>query len=187
MNKFFTLPNILTVSRVFVLPIFALGFFIESRLGAIISFSIFVLCCATDYLDGYYARMYKQTSKIGRMLDPLADKILISISILFIVGFDLISGYTIIAAAIILCREVIISGVRDVAETSERNFKTSLLSKWKTASQMFSVAIVLLSNIGKSVAILKFGEIMFWTSSIIAIVSGITYCQKYLSKSILAK
>lgn len=183
MNNFFTLPNTLTLSRMFLLPLFALGFFLESKLGKTISLSIFVFCCITDYLDGYYARAYKQATKIGQMLDPLADKIVVSIAILFIVGFHLISKYAIIPASIILCREVIISGVRDATEFSGKNFKTSFLSKCKTATQMLSIAVVLFAAIIESVIVSKAGEAILWISSVIAIISGALYCKKHIFES----
>lgn len=181
MSDFFTVPNTLTISRMVLLPFFALGFFLNSKLGLTLSLLIFVACCITDYLDGYYARAYKQSTKLGQMLDPLADKIVVSIAILFIVGFRIVSIHAIIPAAIILCREVIISGIRDATEFSGHNFKTSFLSKCKTATQMLSISIVLLAAIteGKTTAFI--GESLLWISSLIAIVSGLLYCKHHLS------
>lgn len=180
MSKFFNIPNVLTMSRIFLLPFFAFGFFLESRQGMIISLTIYIFCCVTDYLDGYLARAYKQTTEIGKMLDPLADKILVSISLLFIVGFGMVSKITIIPAAIILCREIIISGVRDATTSSGRNFKTSVLSKWKTASQMSSIAIIFISFICGSKIVFQIGEAMLWISSIIALISGLIYCKRHV-------
>ena len=180
MKNFFTVPNTLTVSRMFLLPLFALGFFMDSKFGLTISLSVFIFCCITDYLDGYYARAYKQSTKIGQMLDPLADKIVVSIAILFIVGFQVISKYAIIPASVILCREVIISGIRDATELSGHNFKTSFLSKCKTATQMLSISVVLLGAILESSSISKTGEAMLWISSVIAIISGLIYCKNHV-------
>ncbi len=180
MKDFFTVPNTLTVSRMFLLPIFALGFFLDSSFGKTMSLVIFLLCCITDYLDGYYARAFKQSTKLGQMLDPLADKIVVSIAILFIVGFQMISKIAIIPAAIILCREIIISGIRDATEFSGHNFKTSVLSKCKTAAQMFSIAIILLASINSSLRLLAIGEAMLWISSVIAIISGLIYCKNHI-------
>lgn len=180
MNNLFNIPNILTLSRICLLPFFVGCFFINSKLGLILALIIFVFCCITDYFDGYYARAHKQTTKLGQMLDPLADKILISITILFIVGLKMVSNYTIIPAAIILCREIIISGVRDAAEFSGKNFKTSYLSKCKTATQMLSLSLIIFSNIINSNCLLKIGAAMFWISAIIAIISGVIYCKLHL-------
>jgi cardiolipin synthase len=180
MDSFFTLPNLLTVSRIVLLPVFIFGFFLESKTGDIISLLIFVFCCITDYLDGYYARAYKQITKIGQMLDPLADKVLIAIAILSVIGFGIISQYAIIPAAITLCRDMIISDIRDATKCHGDDFATSRLSKWKTATQMFSISVILLSSAIKSEMLLGFGESIFWISSITAIISGITYCRKYV-------
>ena len=180
MSKFFNIPNILTLSRIFLLPFFASGFFLESKQGMIISLAIYIFCCITDFLDGYLARTYKQTTEIGKMMDPLADKILVSISLLFIVGFGMISKITIIPAAIILCREIIISGVRDATTNSGRNFKTSVLSKWKTASQMSSIAMIFIAFIFEYKFVSDIGEAMLWISSVIAICSGLIYCKRHV-------
>jgi cardiolipin synthase len=166
------------MSRVFLLPFFALGFFLERKLGLLISSIIFTFCCITDYLDGYYARTYSQTTKIGQILDPLADKILISISLLFITGFGLIDSITIIPASIILCREIIISGVREGAD----NFSTSKLSKWKTAIQMLAITIILFANFAENEEFNIWGEVMLWGSSGMAIASGMGYYKKYISQ-----
>jgi cardiolipin synthase len=169
----------LTLSRMLLLPIFTFGFFMQSAAGGIVSLSIFIICCITDYLDGYYARAYKQSTKMGRILDPLADKLLISITLLFICGFNMVSRSAMIPAAVILCREIIISGIRDAEELSGNDFKTSLLSKWKTTTQMIAAAIVLYSAVNKSDTTLAIGEVTLWLSSIIAIVSGLVYLRNH--------
>ena len=180
LNKLLTLPNILTISRMFLLPLFALGFFINSKIGLIISLVVFLFCCITDYLDGYYARLYKQTTKLGQMLDPLADKIVVAIAILFIAGFQIISKSAIIPAAIILCREIIISGVRDATEFSGNSFRTLFLSKCKTATQLLAISTSVLASIVKSHITLVAGETLLWLSSLIAIVSGFIYCKRHI-------
>jgi cardiolipin synthase len=134
-----------------------------------------LFCCLTDYLDGYYARAYKQTSKLGQVLDPLADKVLISISILFIVGFGLVSRISIIPASIVLCREIIISGVRDGVLASNGAFSTSRMAKWKTSTQMLSIILILTASAIGSARIKLWGEWTLWASSAIAVASGIMY------------
>jgi cardiolipin synthase len=175
-SKLSTIPNILTLSRIFLLPFFALGFFFEHKLGLLVSSVVFTFCCLTDYLDGYYARNYSQTTKIGQILDPLADKILISISLLFISGFGLIDSISIIPASIILCREIIISGLREGLV----NFKTSKLSKWKTAIQMLAITLVLFASFAEDENLKICGEIMLWGSSGMAIASGLGYYRRYI-------
>ncbi|MDR1609641.1 MAG: CDP-diacylglycerol--glycerol-3-phosphate 3-phosphatidyltransferase [Holosporales bacterium] len=178
MNRISTVPNILTISRVLLLPIFAFGFFMESKRGTVLALLIFVLCCVTDYLDGYYARAYKQTTRLGRILDPIADKILVSIAVLFLVGFNMLSRFALIPSAIILCREVVISGVRDISESTDGHFKTALLAKWKTAMQMASISIVILASVLESRTLASIGEAMLWCSAVIAVCSGFIYCKR---------
>jgi cardiolipin synthase len=147
----------------------------------ILSLIIFLFCCVTDYLDGYYARAYKQITKLGQILDPLADKILISVSLLFIVGFGLVGRFSTIPASIILCREIIISGVRDGIIASRRKFSTSTLAKWKTSTQMTAIILVLVAEVIGSADIRWFGEMTLWASSVIATISGIMYCKDHIS------
>jgi cardiolipin synthase len=163
-----------------LLPVFAVGFFMRSTTGFVISLLVFTFCCITDYLDGYYARAFRQTTKIGQILDPLADKILITTSVLFITGFNIISQYAIIPASVILCREVIITSIRNASERSGENFKTSLLAKWKTAIQMLSINLVLLAAVTSSESMLRAGEILLWVSSIVAVCSGLKYFREYI-------
>lgn len=180
LSKLLTVPNILTLSRMLVLPFFALGFFMGSKAGLVLSLTVFVCCCISDFLDGYYARTYKQTTKLGQMLDPLADKIVVSIALLFIVGFHIVSRYAIIPASVILCREIIISGVRDATEFSGQNFKTLCLSKFKTATQMLAISMAILASILKSQGVSAIGETLLWLSSAIAIISGCIYCKRQM-------
>lgn len=181
MNKTLNVPNILTISRVLAIPFFALGFFVKSKSGILFSLIIFVLCCMTDFLDGYLARTYKQTTKFGQMLDPMADKILVSVAILFIVGFGFVSTISLIPAAVILCREITISCVRDIVDQSLAVFKTSRLAKYKTALQMLAISLIILSGFYENRSIRAIGELFFWISAIIAALSGIIYCKRHLS------
>lgn len=174
-KKILNIPNILTLSRILVLPIFILGFYLKTQLGLLISLIIFVLCCITDYLDGYIAREYNQMTEFGKILDPLADKILISISILAILGFNMASNLILIPASITICRELIITSLR----ASGNNFKTSYIAKCKTATQMISIAIILLSNLVSSNEGIILGEILLWISSVIAIISCVKYFKTF--------
>lgn len=184
MNKLINIPNILTFSRIVLLPFFIVAFFLESRTGSFLAIVIFILCCLTDYLDGYYARAYQQTTKFGQFLDPLADKVFISITILFISGFNKISTISLLPAAVILCREIIISGVRDAAESGNKDFVTSRLSKWKTATQMVSISMILIADVFEGPILQYFvallGEILFWISALVSVISGVRYCKLYI-------
>ena len=176
-QKILNLPNILTLSRILILPLFILGFYLKTQLGLILSLIIFVICCITDYLDGYIAIEYNQMTEFGKILDPLADKILISVSMLAILGFNMVSKLILIPASITVCRELIITSLR----ASGNNFKTSYIAKCKTATQMISISVILLSNIISLKEGVVFGEILLWISSIIAIISCIKYFKIFVS------
>lgn len=182
MKRILTVPNILTVLRVFMIPVLVFLFFADQKKSAIPILIIFVLCCITDFLDGYFARTYKQTTKFGQILDPIADKALIATIILYLVGFQKISQISIIPCVIIMCREVMISEIRDIVSSSKKSFKTSYIAKWKTALQMLAITIVLFAWTLDGVyheVFLNIGEIMLWGSSIIAVFSGVSYYMRY--------
>ena len=117
-NNAYSLPNILTYARIIAVPLVVVCFFLEGRLqssdaarwGAL---AIFAIASITDFLDGYLARIWKQTSTIGRMLDPIADKLLVSACLLLLAADGTIAGWSLWAAIIILCREILVSGLRE--------------------------------------------------------------------------
>lgn len=181
-TKIFNIPNVLTFSRILLLPIFILGFYLKTKLGLFLSLSIFILCCITDYLDGYIARAYNQTTELGKILDPMADKILVFVSILCILEFNMVSKWALIPSSINICRDLIITSLRNTVSTSGKNFKTSYIAKCKTATQMISISVIILSNIISIDKGIIFGEILLWISSIIAITSGIKYFNTFINK-----
>lgn len=180
-NKVFNVPNILTLSRILLLPIFILGFYLNTKIGLLISLCTFILCCITDYLDGYIARAYNQTTELGKILDPMADKILVFISILCILEFDMVSKWALIPASINVCRDLIITSLRNTVSTSGGNFKTSYIAKCKTAIQMISISVILLFNIISINEGIILGEILLWISATVAIISGIKYFISFLN------
>jgi len=104
------IPNILTIGRIIIVPIFVFTFFLPGLFGDLIPFFLFVLASFTDYLDGVLARLFKEESKLGEMLDPIADKILVAAALILLVMNGTIKNYEVIAAIIILTREILISG-----------------------------------------------------------------------------
>jgi CDP-diacylglycerol--glycerol-3-phosphate 3-phosphatidyltransferase/cardiolipin synthase len=107
------IPNILTIGRIIIVPIFVLTFFIPGFFGDLIPFFLFVIASFTDYLDGLLARLFKEESKLGELLDPIADKILVAAALILLVMNGVIKNYEVIAAIIILTREILISGLRE--------------------------------------------------------------------------
>ena len=107
------IPNILTIGRIIIVPFFVISFFLPGFYGEIIPFLLFILASFTDFLDGLLARLFKEESKLGELLDPIADKIIVSTALILLVMNETIQNYEVIAAVIILTREILISGLRE--------------------------------------------------------------------------
>ena len=130
------IPNILTIGRIIIVPIFVFTFFIPGFFGDLIPFFLFVLASFTDYLDGLLARLFKEESKLGELLDPIADKILVAAALILLVMNETIRDYEVIAAIIILTREILISGLREFLAKVSITMEVTGLSKLKTLLQM---------------------------------------------------
>jgi cardiolipin synthase len=180
MRQSLNIPNTLTLSRIFLLPVLAVSFYVHYNT---LKLYIFVFCCITDFLDGYLARAYKQTTRFGQILDPISDKALVVTTILFVAGFDMISSISLIPAGVILCREVMISEIRSLVMTGSSEFTTINIAKWKTAVQMLALSFILAypvvtdSNMADGLRLI--GEVLLWVSAVIAVVSGVMYCAKH--------
>jgi cardiolipin synthase len=173
-------PNILTVSRIAFIPVIVFLFLQRSDVGNMFVLLVFVFCCITDFLDGYFARANKQTTKLGQILDPVADKSLISTTMLLITKLCDVSVTTVILFCIILCRELLISDIRIIIFAEKRQFATSAQSKWKTAIQMIAITVILMANAArKQPQLLTLGEILLWVSTIVSVISGASYCIQY--------
>ena len=145
------IPNILTIGRIIIVPIFVLTFFIPGFFGDLIPFFIFVLASFTDYLDGLLARIFKEESKLGELLDPIADKIIVAAALILLVMNGTIKNYEVIAAIIILTREILISGLREFLAKTSVSIQVTSLAKLKTLLQMLSIAILLTGESGNKI------------------------------------
>ena len=135
------IPNILTIGRIIIVPIFVLTFFIPGFFGDLIPFFIFVLASFTDYLDGFLARIFKEESKLGELLDPIADKIIVAAALILLVMNGTIKNYEVIAAIIILTREILISGLREFLAKTSVSIQVTSLAKLKTLLQLSLIHI----------------------------------------------
>lgn len=181
-NNAYSLPNLLTYARIIAVPLVVLCFFLEGRLqssdtarwGAL---AIFVIASITDFFDGYLARIWQQTSTIGRMLDPIADKLLVSACLLLLAADGTIAGWTLWAAIIILCREILVSGLREYLAELKVSVPVSRLAKWKTTIQMVAVAFLLAGPAGDEIVpvITIFGIILLWIAALITLYTGWDY------------
>jgi CDP-diacylglycerol--glycerol-3-phosphate 3-phosphatidyltransferase len=138
-----TVPNILTVLRLIAAPGLALMFLYFSRPAADwFALSLFVLAAVTDWFDGYLARAWKQESKLGAMLDPIADKAMVVIALMVIVGYSSMSPWLVLPATFILFREVFVSGLREFLGNTAGTLKVTPLAKWKTTLQMVAISVL---------------------------------------------
>ncbi|MHC5306835.1 CDP-diacylglycerol--glycerol-3-phosphate 3-phosphatidyltransferase [Bartonella sp. LJL80] len=178
----FSLPNILTYARIVAVPLVVLCFFAEGRLQSTdparwTAVAIFVVASVTDFFDGYLARIWKQTSNIGRMLDPIADKLLVSACLLLLAADSTIAGWTLWAAIIILCREILVSGLREYLAELKVSVPVSRLAKWKTTVQMVAIVFLLAGPAGNKVIpyAMEFGLVMLWVAAILTLWTGWDY------------
>ena len=178
------IPNILTIGRIILVPVFVIAFYIPGFLGDLIPFFIFLLASFTDFLDGLLARLYEEESKLGELLDPIADKIIIATALVLLVMNDIINNYEVIAAIIILTREILISGLREFLAKSQVSMPVTGLAKLKTFIQMFAIAILLTGESGNKLVDFQdynahtIGIIFLWMSAFLTLYTGYDYVKK---------
>lgn len=172
-----SLPNILTYGRIAAAPLVGATFFIDPPLGPWIAFVIFVTASITDYFDGYLARLWQQQSALGKMLDPIADKLLVSVSILVLVAEGMLAGYSIWAAIIVLMREVFVSGLREFLAELRVSVPVTWLAKWKTTMQMVALAVLLLAPaIDQMIGTFTTAALaLFWAAALVTLYTGYDY------------
>lgn len=181
-NLTYSLPNLLTYARIVAVPTIVFCFFLEGKLQSTdfarwLALSIFIIASLTDWLDGYLARKWQQTSNIGRMLDPIADKLLVSVVLLLLAAEGSIAGWSLWAAVIILCREILVSGLREYLAALKVSVPVSQLAKWKTAVQMIAIGFLLAGPAGDKVLpyVTELGHILLWLSAILTLYTGYDY------------
>ena len=184
------IPNILTIGRIIIVPIFVLTFFIPGFFGDLIPFFLFVIASFTDYLDGLIARLFKEESKLGELLDPIADKILVAAALILLVMNGTIKNYEVIASIIILTREILISGLREFLARGQISMQVTGLSKLKTFIQMLSIAILLTGESGNRIINFQdynaqtIGIILLWLSAFLTLYTGYDYLRKGIDHAI---
>ncbi len=173
----YNLPNILTLSRIGVIPPIIGLLYWDNPLAGWIACGVFTLAGLTDFFDGYFARSRRQSSRVGRMLDPIADKLLVTSVILMLVAFDRAPA---IAALIILCRELMVSGLREYLAEVSVGMPVSRLAKWKTGIQMGAIGFLLVGEAGPTfvapfLTTVLIGEILLWMAAALTLFTGFRY------------
>ena len=178
------IPNILTIGRIIIVPFFVLAFYLPGFYGDLTAFAFFLIASFTDFLDGMLARMLGEESKLGELLDPIADKIIVATALILLVMSGTIKHYEVIAAIIILTREILISGLREFLAKGKIRLPVSNLAKLKTFLQMVAIALLLTGETGNK--ILNFqdynaqtiGIILLWLSAFLTLYTGYEYLRK---------
>jgi cardiolipin synthase (CMP-forming) len=180
--KTLSLPNILTYARIAAIPVVVGCVFWESILdGPIwlrwVALAVFIAAGITDYLDGYYARIWDQHSAFGRMLDPIADKLLVASCLLMLAADNSIHGWTLWAAIVILCREILVSGLREYLAGLRVSVPVTKLAKWKTTVQLVAIGFLIAGDAGEQIIppTTMIGIVLLWISAIFTIYTGWDY------------
>jgi cardiolipin synthase len=161
-----------------MIPVLVLSFYMDTSTWRFVAASVFIAACVTDYLDGYVARTFKQTTRFGQFLDPVADKLLIAATLLLLAGFRRIDQLTFIPAIIILCREILVSGLREHLSDLHVTIKVSNLAKWKTACQMGSICLLLVGEaMNTHTPIHLVGQGLLWCAALLTLATGYQYAR----------
>ena len=184
------IPNILTIGRIIIVPVFVISFFLPGLFGDLIPFFLFVLASFTDYLDGLLARLFKEETRLGELLDPIADKIIVAAALILLVMNETIKSYEVIAAIIILTREILISGLREFLAKVKISMPVTGMSKLKTFLQMLSISILLTGESGNKIINFQdynaqtIGIILLWLSAFLTLYTGYDYLVKGIDHAI---
>jgi cardiolipin synthase len=181
-SRAYNIPNLLTYGRILAVPLIVLCFFVEGKLAISntarwVALWIFVIASLTDFLDGYLARIWNQTSNIGRMLDPIADKLLVASILLLVAADQTIAGWSLWAAIIILCREILVSGLREYLAALKVSVPVTRIAKWKTTAQMVAIAFLLAGPAGDEIFpyTTSLGILLLWIAALLTIYTGYDY------------
>ncbi len=189
------IPNFLTSFRLLVIPILILSFYIPGMVANVVVAVLFAIAAITDYFDGYFARSLKAQSNFGKCLDPIADKLLVIVAIVMLINFSNRDLWILIPGLIIICREVLVSGLREFLAELHVSVPVSKLAKYKTAVQMTAITGLLLGEKGSAYTLyywlsgwsemdIKFllvsfvvfaSKILFTLAAILTVVTGYAY------------
>jgi cardiolipin synthase (CMP-forming) len=177
------LPNLLTLTRIVLVPLFVAAFWLEMPAGRWVAFVVFIVAAITDYADGWVARARSLESRLGAMLDPIADKLLISSALMMLVYYDDIRGLVIIPALIILAREILVSGMREFLATIAVQVPVSSISKLKTTVQVIALAVLIVAPAVQPwwSGLNFYGILALWGAAGLTIYTGFSYVQANLA------
>jgi cardiolipin synthase len=187
-SRTLALPNLLTYARIAAVPVVAACLYWQALLGGglwlrWLALFIFILAGVTDFFDGYLARAWEQQTALGRMLDPIADKLLVAACLLMLAVDGTIAGWSLWAALIILCREILVSGLREFLAELRVSLPVTQLAKWKTVGQLVAIGFLLAGRAGDQVVpvVTPVGLTLLWLSALLTLYTGLDYLRAGLS------
>lgn len=176
-SKVWTLPNLLTYGRILAVPVVAGLLMWDTDKFRWLALGIYILAAVTDFFDGYLARKWQQQSALGRMLDPIADKVLVSVVLLVLAADGVLSGGHLWAAIIILAREVLVSGLREFLSDLRVSVPVTKIAKWKTAVQLFAIGFLIAGPAADKIVphTTEFGILCLWIAAALTLYTGYDY------------
>jgi len=173
-----SLPNLLTLSRIAVIPVVIGSFYVSGDYARWFACALFSTAAVTDWLDGHMARRWQQQSEIGRFLDPIADKLLVAATLFMLTTFGRLSAQAVLPALVILCREILVSGLREYLAGLRVGMPVSRLAKWKTVIQMVAIGVLIVGEAGPGfLPVVAIGETLLWAAGLLTLVTGYDYLQ----------
>jgi CDP-diacylglycerol---glycerol-3-phosphate 3-phosphatidyltransferase len=181
-TRTFSVPNLLTYARIVAVPaVVACMYWADILQGGLwlrwVALAIFITAGVTDFFDGYFARAWGQHSTFGRMLDPIADKLLVASCLLMLAANGTIKGWSLWAAIVILCREILVSGLREYLAELRVSVPVTRLAKWKTTGQLVAVGFLILGDAGDRIlpVVTPIGLTLLWLSALLTLYTGYDY------------
>lgn len=174
-----SLPNILTYSRILAVPLVVGCFYVPGETFRLIALGLFIVAAVTDFFDGYLARAWHQQSAIGRMLDPIADKLLVAACLMMMAADGTIRDWSMLAALTILTREILVSGLREFLAELRVSVPVSNLAKWKTTLQLIAIGVLLGAPAVEPIlpGVTDTGIALLWVAAILTLYTGYDYCR----------
>jgi cardiolipin synthase len=171
-----SLPNLLTLSRILAIPLVVASFYVPGDGARWVACLLFSAAGVTDWLDGHMARRWQQQSEIGRFLDPIADKLLVSATLFMLTAFGRLPENAVLPALVILCREILVSGLREYLAGIRVGMPVSRLAKWKTMIQMVAIGFLIVGDAGpRLVPVVDIGALLLWAAALLTLVTGYDY------------
>jgi cardiolipin synthase len=187
----FALPNALTILRIVLVPVFVVAFVLPGELARLVAFGVFVIAGVSDWLDGFAARKLKAGSDLGRMLDPIADKVLVAVALMMLVAEGtftqikpngMLSLLKLVPALIILAREILVSGLREFLAGTRVSVPVTNVAKFKTAVQMLAIGAMILTPLADvfapgvpSITYAFIAYILLWVAAALTVYTGVVY------------